>query len=479
MAAAGSAAAVLQAGAISLAAAHGAPNAAPNTVKPRVRVAFVRPDVDRYQNTWPGEDYDPKGKAAEYLELLARPAKQLDVEIEAEQSPLADDQSVAAFAQRVKAAPPDGVILVVQILNGTAWRGVRRFVESRGDAPTYVFAQQGTFFLDSIKNLAPLVEKSRAFIAATPDVEWLSFGLRALAAIRRMKDTRICVVQGTVSEDVTLAPVGTTLHYIPVSRFPEEYRKVGDSDEARELAAHYTKRARKIVEPTAGDVLDAAKTYIVCRRLMEAEGCNGIAVECLPFIAAKQAPAPCLAFSRLLDEGVVAGCQADWPAAISLRLCELLLGQPGFMNNTCVSTTSNTRVGAHCTCPTRLAGADQPAAPFILRSHDETNSGVAMQVLWPANEEITVMKFSHPDWSKNPKQVEQAASSMLLGAGRVLRNLDTPPNGGCRTSLEVRLDGVAAPRPLNALHHQLFMLGNHVRKFEVYCRLAGIETKPL
>ncbi len=294
-----------------------------------------------------------------------------------------------------------------------------------------------------------------------------------------MKDTRICVVQKSETGDVPLQPVGTTLHYVPVERFIQEYDRVAESDDVLAMAESYTKNAQKIVEPTMRDVLDAAKTYVACRRLMEAEGCQGIAIECLPFVAARKAPPPCLAFSRLLDEGVAGACQADWPAAISLRLCELLLGQPGFMNNTGVSTTGNTRTGAHCTCPTRLAGPAAPPAAFVLRSHSESNLGVALQVLWPEGREVTILKFSNLDWCKNPRRVERAAASLLLGSGRVLRNIDTPPCGGCRTSLEVQVDGVEDISQLNPLHHQLFILGNHVRKFQAYCQLAGIEVAPI
>jgi hypothetical protein len=61
----------------------------------------------------------------------------------------------------------------------------------------------------------------------------------------------------------------------------------------------------------------------------------------------------------------------------------------------------------------------------------------------------------------------------------VVRNIETPPSGGCRTSLEVELDGVDDVRDLTPLHHQLFILGNHTQKFRAYCELAGIEVLPI
>jgi hypothetical protein len=155
------------------------------------------------------------------------------------------------------------------------------------------------------------------------------------------------------------------------------------------------------------------------------------------------------------------------------------LNRPGFIQNICVNTVDNRLMGAHCTCPTRLAGPARPAAPFLLRSHAESNTGVAVQVLWPEGQDVTVMKFSHPQWGARPVKREGAASSIVLGSGRVVSNIDTPPSGGCRTSLQVELDGVADVRDLTALHHQLFILGNHVQKFRAYCELAGIEVRSI
>ncbi len=180
MAAAGASAAAMQVGAMGLAAATAAEKPQP-AKRPLVRVAFLRPDTDHFWNTWPGADYDPKAHQAEYVKMLAETAELLGTQIDVHDVPLADDRAVGAFAEQVKTAPPDGVILVVQILNGKTWKGVRQFIESRGETPTFVFAEQGTAFLETIQSLLPLAKKSQAFIAATPDRQWLPFGLRCSA----------------------------------------------------------------------------------------------------------------------------------------------------------------------------------------------------------------------------------------------------------------------------------------------------------
>ncbi len=61
-------------------------------------------------------------------------------------------------------------------------------------------------------------------------------------------------------------------------------------------------------------------------------------------------------------------------------LTSYLLDRPGFMNDPVPETVHNTLIAAHCMSGTRIAGFDQPPAPYVLRSHSESNIGVAMQV---------------------------------------------------------------------------------------------------
>jgi hypothetical protein len=157
----------------------------------------------------------------------------------------------------------------------------------------------------------------------------------------------------------------------------------------------------------------------------------------------------------------------------------LLLNRPGFMQNNCVDTTRNTLMGSHCTCPLRLEGPEKAPARFILRSHAESNLGVATQVLWPVGQEVTIMKFSDPSWWAAPPKPGSCASSILLGTGQIVRNIDNPPSGGCRTSVEVQVDGIADVRKMKHLHHQLIVLGNHKESLRTYCELAGIEVQTL
>jgi len=426
---------------------------------PLVRVVFVRPNVDSYWMGWPGAAYDIKARQRQYTEILNSAADTFRVRLEVNPNPLHDENAVSTCLERLKNKPPDGLVVVSMSLN-QSWPHINRIAKDRGKIPTIVFSPMGTSFTGHLQGTRNI---DGVYVAATQDLNWLNFGIRMFRTMWDMKNTRLCIVRGEKTEDKKLNVIGTTLHYIPRARYPKEYRKVRTSDEVRELADYFTRNAKKIVEPTKQDIINTAKNYVLAKRIMAAENCQGMSVDCLPLVQNRLIPAPpCMAWLMLNDEGSVGACEADWNAAISLRLTSLLFDRPGFMQDPAPNTVNNTLMGAHCSCPTRLDGFDKPPAPFILRSHSESMIGVAPQVLWREGQKVTVMKFQGPE-------------SIILGTGRMLRNIDTPPAGGCRTSVELELDDVPDSRDTKGFH-QLFIYGDLENGFKAYCQLAGIEV---
>ncbi len=425
---------------------------------PRVRAAFLRPKAEKYWMGWPGAAYDLAGHEKQYAAVLRKAAEREGVALAFAPEPLWDGGAVGAFMEGLKADPPDGVILLLMDMG--RWGDVNAFVEKRGAVPTLVFSPMGTSFTG---HLGPTAHAKQTFVAATQDVAWLETAVHLFKTMARMRATRLCVATGDKTADQALEVLGTTVHYIPRARFPEELAKVQESPEAKALAAYYTKEARRIVEPNAADILNAAENYLACRRLMETEKCQAISMDCLGLVGSRQIPCPpCIAFSRLLDEGLAGVCEADVGAALSLMLTSYLCGRPGFMQDPAPNTVHNTLMGAHCTCPTKLDGFDRPHEPFCLRSHSESDIGVSPQVLWRLGQKVTLMRFEGP-------------GSMLIGTGRVLANIDTPPSGGCRTSVELAVDDVPDSRNVKGFH-QVFLYGDWANLLQAYCQLAGVNA---
>jgi hypothetical protein len=287
-----------------------------------------------------------------------------------------------------------------------------------------------------------------------------------LAAVPRMRETRILLLAGDRAADEVVPGLGTTFHVVPRSRFDEEFAKVGETDEVRSIADHYARTAQKVIEPTAADILGAAKNYIAIRRLMAAERCGAVSIDCLGW----KNPV-CIGFSKLLDEGIPAGCEADREAVLAQLISTLLIDRPGFIQDPSPNTVNNTLIGSHCTSPTRLEGPSSPyRAPFLIRDY-HTRTGASLQVLWPEGKEVTVIDFLE-------------AKTIVLATGKVRSNIPQPPSGCCRTAVEVDLDGVTDSRDAVDSRtakgfHQIFVLGNHGRLVKAWCQLAGIPVAPM
>jgi hypothetical protein len=434
--------------------------------KASVRAVFVRPDVDKYWMGWPGAAYDIKARQKQYTSIMTKAAKKLEVDLEVIHEPMKDNATVDALLSSLKTSPPDGLIVISQCLHHTgfnSWVKANRIAAERGNIPTIVFSPMGTSFTEDLKGTRNI---PGVFCAATQDLDWLSTGLRMLNTIVQMRNSRICMVHKNETKDRKLDVIGTTLHYIPRKRWPEEYHKTETTDEVKSIAEYYRKNARNIVEPSGQDIINAAKGYVTARRILKAENCDGISIDCLPLVRHRQVPCPpCIAWLRLNDEGSVGACERDWNAAIGMRLVSLLFGKPSFMQDPAPNTVKNTLMAAHCSCPTKLDGFDKPPEPFILRSHSESEMGVSPQVLWRTGQKISVVEFNGPE-------------KLYVGTGTVLRNIDTPPAGGCRTSVEVELDNVADSRDTKGFH-QLFVYGDIEHDLKTYCQLAGIKAEPL
>ena len=434
-----------------------------STKKPRVRAVFIRPNIDKYWMGWPGASYDIKARQKQYTRILTGAAKKLSINLQVTKEPLHTDNLVSALLKDVKENPPDGLMVISMCLHHTgfsSWSKTNNIAKNRGDIPTIVFSPMGTSFTGDLQGTRNI---PGVYVAATQDLDWLALGLKMFSTIHQMKNTRLCIIAGNKTQDRKLDVIGTTLHYIPRKRFPEEFKKAETTDEVRNIAKYYTKEAKKIVEPNKQDILNSAKNYVVARRIMAAENCQGISMDCLGLIGSRLIPCPpCMAWLKLNDEGSVGCCEADWNAAISLRLTSLLCDRPGFMQDPAPNTVNNTLMGAHCSCPTKLNGFDKPPEPFILRNHSESELGVSPQVLWRIGQKVTVMEFNGP-------------GQIILGTGRVLRNIDTPPAGGCRTSVEIEMDDMDDTRDTKGFH-QLFIYGDLELPFKAYCHLAGIKV---
>lgn len=425
--------------------------------RPKVRIASVlvrhKPP---YWLGWPGTAYDVKGHREEYERAFAEAAKRVGVELHEEDQPLESNEAVNAFAKKLGSERPDAVLVHVQHLY--VWRWVDAI--ARVGVPTIVFAPVGVAFTPHVREIS---RRPGVHVISSLETGAVEQAFRLIRAKRQLERTRVLVVAGDKRNETVLERLGTKIRYVPRPMLHELFQRVPVTDEVREVADKMGRGAKRIVEPSPDDLLNAARSYITAKRLMRDESANAITSDCLGMVSAKLVPTPpCMAATLFQDAGVTYGCEADLFAAISLLLVSYLFDRPGFQNDPVPETVKNLLIVAHCTCGTRLHGFDQAPEPYILRSHSESDLGVSMQVLWREGQPVTLVRFQNPN-------------ELLLDTGTVVGNVDTPPAGGCRTSVEVAMDRVEDARDVLGFHQAVFY-GNHRRDVEAFCQMYGIRV---
>jgi len=425
--------------------------------RPKVRVtSVIAREKPPYWLGWPGTAYPLESERARYTQAIADAGRRVGVEITQELQPLEESAAVAAFVKKVQTEKPDAVLVTLQHMQSWATAGEI----AKTGVPVIVFSPVGTAFTGHINGLA---SKPGVHVISSLEIPAVEQALRMVRAKRQLEATKMLVVSGNERKEGKFGLV--SLQYVPRVTFEEMFNATPASEEAEWVAHQRFREAEKIVEPTQQDGLNAARSYIAAKQLLKNEGCNALTTDCLGMVSQKKVPTPpCMGASIFQDAGVTYGCEAAVGPAVSLMLTSYLFDRPGFMNDPVPETVKNVLIASHCVSGTRIygLGRQKEHAPYILRSHSESNLGVSTQVLWPVGQPVTLVQFFKPD-------------ALYLDTGTVVGNVNTPPAGGCRTSVEIRMDNIEDSRDVLGFHQVVFY-GNHLRDVEAFCQMYGINV---
>jgi len=255
---------------------------------------------------------------------------------------------------------------------------------------------------------------------------------------------------------------GTSFAFPDYSDLKAAYQAV-DAGKARSGAEEFMKAAQKVVEPSASEVVDSMRMYMAIKEMLRQEKANAIAIDCLGGFGRGDLVAyPCIAFSKLNDQGLYGVCECDLHSTMTQLLVTSFSGKPGFVSDPVFDTSRNEVIHAHCVAATQMRGIGAPASPFIIRSHLEDHKGVSLQVLVPAGGTVTVARFADP-------------KKLLLSTGEALGNVDHPR--GCRTKIRTRVSDARKFLDVysSGLHRVVFY-GDHVWPIERLGRLTGFQV---
>jgi len=163
----------------------------------------------------------------------------------------------------------------------------------------------------------------------------------------------------------------------------------------------------------------ALKIYSGFKAIVNKYKFDGITVRCFDLLEIYKNTG-CLGLSLLNDEGIMAGCEGDIPALISMTILHFLTDEPVFMANpSSIDIGKNEIILAHCTLPLNMPDE------FYLKTHFE--SGIGVGIKGDIREgEATIFKLSGD------------GKEYFVSGGEIVENLSK--ENLCRTQIRLRMN---------------------------------------
>lgn len=181
--------------------------------------------------------------------------------------------------------------------------------------------------------------------------------------------------------------------------------------------------------PVADQIYEALKIIVERYRL------SGFTLRCFDLLSAVHNTG-CMALARLNAEGIVAGCEGDVPALLSMTIVNALIGVSGFQANpSSINPENGTMTFAHCTIPLNMVER------YELDTHFESGIGVGIRGFMAAGP-VTIFKVSG-DLQRS-----------FITEGELVCN--ESKTDLCRTQLVIRLTN-----PADAAYFLTHPIGNH------------------
>jgi len=412
---------------------------------------------------WPGAVYDGDAALKMYTEKLNDAAKKLGLNLDLRTVPVYTSEEADAWLEESKTKNPDGLILVLLDRQKIAWPTAKKVADS--GIPSVIFSPLGTSFTTNTMTIA---DQAGCVIFSTNDFGQVESGMKMLKAGSKMHHARCVVIKGNERTVRILADTGITLQYVPAETFMSGYNAMPVSKEMELMSDQYIRQSRWIRNASRQDVINGIKSYKVAGNILEKEQADAISMDCLGALGSTPISLPCIAWSRMNDDGIPAACEADTGAIAAHIMVQYLFDRPGFQQDPVADTSDDTIIGAHCSSPTRLNGFNEPSEPFDL-THHHGNRDAVPKTIWKIGQRITCLDVL-------PGNTEDdTPSELLISTGTVKENMQVPPSGGCVVSIKVKMDDTHNVLTYPGFH-QLFFYGDYKKELVNFAQLYNFKA---
>jgi len=203
----------------------------------------------------------------------------------------------------------------------------------------------------------------------------------------------------------------------------------------------------------------AHQIYLALKTIVDRYQLQGFTLRCFDLLTAVHNTG-CMALARFNSEGIVAGCEGDVPAMLSMMIAQVLTGMSGFQANPArINPETGELLFAHCTIPFNMV------EHYELDTHFESGIGVGIRGYMKEGP-VTIFKVSGD------------LSRCFIEEGELVRNQAQPDL--CRTQQIIRLSDPSKAhyfltKPIG--NHHIIMRGHHKGLLqEMMCQTAFSES---
>ena len=233
------------------------------------------------------------------------------------------------------------------------------------------------------------------------------------------------LISSHADQNAVMRRLGISLVDIPMQQLLNIIAVTPLRETVEQASAYVIKSAL----PVANQIYDALKTIVERHQL------QGFTIRCFDLLTAVRNTG-CLALAKLNAEGIVAGCEGDVPAMISMKIAQSLLGVSGFQANPAsINPETGEMVFAHCTIPFNIVER------YEFDTHYESGIGVGIRGYMKEGP-VTIFKVSGN------------LSRYFIEEGELIRNQAKPDL--CRTQQVIQLS-----HPSQASYFLTNPIGNH------------------
>lgn len=255
--------------------------------------------------------------------------------------------------------------------------------------------------------------------------------------------------------------LGVRVRHIDLSEFFRIFDRI-PYERAKEELEKWSKDFAKVIEPTEKDLIDVVKVYLTLRYLCEREDANGVAINCGRFT--EQRPiVPCLAYARLIDEGIMCSCEGDITAMLSAFILHAVSGKAVLMGNFGYKPGMFGAKEGEITIEHDVIPLSMATTKFIIRDYHGRKFGVTAYADIKAKQPITLLN------------IDSSLDKMMVIEGYTKGSED---GIHCRVIVHIDVKGDVGkiPEILVGSQHISMTFGHWLKTLKKVGELLGIEV---